>query len=78
MTPLDRRILLLRKGKTVSSLARLRKKQTGSKASVDVIRKQLSMCINEEREYVALQEFLATELGVPLRQLFPPSRVKAA
>ena len=78
MTPLDRKILLWRKGETISSLARKRKARTGSQASVDVIRKQLSMCINGEREYVALQEFLASELGKPVEQLFPRTRSRAA
>jgi hypothetical protein len=78
MTPVDRKILLLKKGKTISGLARLRKSQTRSQASVDVIRKQLSMCINGERKYVALQEFIANELGKPVEQLFPHTRSRAA
>lgn len=71
-------MLLLKKGKTIMGLARKRKAQTGSHSSVDVIRKQLSMCINGEREYVALQQFIASELERPVEQLFPHKRSKAA
>ena len=78
MTPVDRKILLLQKGKTITGLARKRKQQTRSAASVEVIRKQISMCINEEREYVGLQEFIARELDEPIEQLFPHTRSKAA
>jgi hypothetical protein len=78
MTPVDRKILLLKNGKTITGMARKRKKQTRSAASVEVIRKQLSMCINGEREYFALQEFIASELKKPVEQLFPSLRSKAA
>ena len=70
MTPVDRRAHLLRQGVTVSDLARRMKRQTRTRTSFAVLRKQLSMCINGEREYPQLREFIATETNSTVEQLF--------
>jgi hypothetical protein len=70
MTPLGRRAYLLTKGVTVSDLARRRKQQTRTRTTFAVLRKQLSMCLNGEREYPELRKFIARETDSTVEQLF--------
>jgi hypothetical protein len=84
MTPLKIKILLLKKQKNITGMARayaLRKGidlNSDSPNKLDSLRKQFSMCVNGDREYPDLQEFIAEELETPVEQLFPQRRRKAA
>ena len=77
MTALEIKILLMRQHLTISALARKRARQLGRPNKFESVRKQLSMCVNQERLYPDHQLFLADELGVPIEQLFGSSQ-KAA
>lgn len=68
----------MRKGLTISYLARKRKTQMRSQISFEVLRKQLSMCIQGEREYQHLQQFIADELQKPVEQLFVKRKISKA
>ena len=69
MSPLEIKILLMRRGKTISGLAR----------KFGCYREELSMCIRQVREYPRLRQKLANELEIPVEQLFgEENRWKAA
>lgn len=67
----DRRAEIIRQGKTIASLAR----------KWGYLRKQVSMCVNNERRYPAIRLLLAQELGIDYEKFWgesAPSINKAA
>jgi hypothetical protein len=60
MTPIEIKIMLLRRGRSIAELAR----------QFDCRREELSMCINQLRVYPKLRVLLAAELGLSVEQLF--------
>jgi predicted amino acid racemase len=68
MSPVEIRVLLLRRGLTISGLAE----------EFHCYRQQLSMMINGRRFYPHLQEKLARKLGYTVEQLFGNRARKAA
>jgi hypothetical protein len=78
MTPLEIKILIWKKGLNISVIARRYVAHIGGRANFASIRKQFSMCVNGERTYPHLQQFIAREVERPVEQLFPQRRRKAA
>ena len=68
MSPIELKVLLLRRGLTISSLA----------IEFGCYRQELSMLINGRRIYPHLRERLAKKLGFTVEQLFGRSTRKAA
>ena len=68
MSPIEIKVLLLRRGLTISSLAE----------EFGCFRQQLSMLINGRRWYPLLAERLAKRLGFTTGQLFGEKAKKAA
>lgn len=68
MSPIEIKVLLLRRGKSIAGLAR----------KFDCFREQLSMCIRQVREYPHLRQLLADELDMSVEQLFGESKKKKA
>lgn len=79
-TPLEIKISLMRKGKTISGMARkFAECLPVERRNLESLRKQFSMCINGEREYPHLRKFVADELCKTVEQLFvSKNRRKAA
>ncbi len=73
------KILLMRGGHTpISALARKYAQKIGGQHNLESLRKQFSMCINGEREYPHLQQFIADTVDKPVEQLFGKRSRKAA
>jgi predicted amino acid racemase len=68
MSPIEIRVLLLRRGLTIQGLA----------DEFGCYRQELSMTINRRRDYPALREQLAQKLGLTVEQLFGQQSRKAA
>jgi len=68
MSPIEIKILLLRRGLTISGLA----------AEFGCFRQELSMMINGKRVYARLREKFAQKLGYTVEQLFGSETRKAA
>lgn len=77
MTPIEIKILLMRHGKSINSIARHYSQTTGNH-NLESIRKRFSMCIHREREYPELRRFIANEIGKSVEQLFGKHPRKAA
>jgi hypothetical protein len=75
MTYEERKILLIRKRKTVSGLARSFAK---SKRGRTCRREEMSQCIRGVRVYPELREYLAKELDQTIEQLFGAEKAQAA
>lgn len=68
MTPIEIKVLLLRRGLTISGLA----------DEFGCYRQELSMLINGRRVYAHLREKLARKLGYTVEQLFGPNNGRKA
>jgi hypothetical protein len=71
MTYEDRKILLIRKKKTIAGLAaEYESANPGKRCS----REMMSQCIRSVYEYPELREFLAKKLDTTIERLFGPKR----